>query len=62
MTEHEAEMLRNLYAGLVMHALIGRGRLGNGADETVVESFNIADKMVQQATEHRPNCDGTNAE
>ena len=62
MTEQDAEMLRNLYAGLVMHALIGRGRLGGGADETIAEAFHIANKMVTEATEQRPNSDGTNHE
>ena len=62
MTENETEMLRNLYAAVVMHALIGRGRLGNGADETIVEAFTIADKMVNEATELRRNSDGTYSE
>jgi hypothetical protein len=62
MTEQDAEMLRNLYAAVVMHALIGRGRLANGADETIVAAFDIANKMTKEATEQRPNCDGTNAE
>ena len=59
MSEHDREMLRNLYAAVVMHALIGRGRLGNGAEETIVEAFTIADKMADEATEHRPNSEGT---
>jgi hypothetical protein len=59
MTEHDAEMLRNFYAGIVMHALIGRGRF---IDMAVKEAFHTADQMLIEATEHRPNSDGTNHE
>lgn len=59
MTEHDTEMLRNFYAAVVMHALIGRGRF---VDLAVQEAFHVADKMIIEATEHRPNTDGTNHE
>ena len=53
------EDLRNLYAAVVMHALIGRGNLGNGAEATAELSFEIAEYMIKVA---RRNSDGTYSE
>jgi hypothetical protein len=53
------EELRNLYAAVVMHALIGRGNLGNGAEATAELSFEIAEYMIKVA---RRNSDGTYSE